>query len=262
MSMVDPVLLSLGLLIGTLVGMTGIGGGALLTPLLILFVGVRPVMAVGTDLAFAAVTKLVGGGLHVSQGTADVRLALRLALGGVPGAVLGAVIVGQFDLHGGADALVTHVLAIALLLAAGVSVIRATGWSWPLRRGARTSTAESIDDQPGLLGAATLGFGVGVLVGMTSIGSGSLLMATFAMLYRLPAQRAVGSDVLYGALLASAAAVATGAAGRVDLGMLAALLLGSIPGVLVGGWLCGRVPGRPLRLGVAAMLAVAGFRLL
>ncbi len=252
--MPDPLLLSLGFLVGTLVGLTGVGGGALLTPLLILVAGVRPVMAVGTDLAFAAVTKLIGSWQHTRQGVSDRRLVLTLALGSIPGAVIGAQLMSRFAANGTAsDTLLTHVLGIALLVASGASLIRAIGWSW--------NTASQTD--PGPITTAILGFVVGVLVGFTSIGAGSLLMAVFALLYKkLAPATAVGVDVMHGAILATVAAIAHGSAGHVELSMLFSLLTGSLPGVVLGGWLCHRLPSRPLRVGVAAMLAITGVRLL
>lgn len=252
--MPDPLLLSLGFLVGTLVGLTGVGGGALLTPLLILVAGVRPVIAVGTDLAFAAVTKIIGSWQHSRQGVSDRRLVLTLALGSVPGAVLGAQLMSRLTANGAAsDALLTHVLGIALLVAAGASILRAIGWSW--RR--------ALETDPGLIVTPLLGLVVGVLVGFTSIGAGSLLMAVFALLYRkLSPAQAVGVDVMHGAILATVAAIAHGSAGHIELPMLFSLLTGSLPGVVLGGWLCHRLPSRPLRVGVAAMLAITGVRLL
>lgn len=122
--MFDPLLISLGFFIGALVGMTGVGGGAVLTPLLILLVGVRPTIAVGTDLAFAALTKLVGAYQHMRHGTADYSLVCRLALGSVPGALLGSWLVSALEALDAvsADALLSHLLGGALLVAAGANV--------------------------------------------------------------------------------------------------------------------------------------------
>jgi uncharacterized membrane protein YfcA len=251
----DPLLLSLGFLVGTLVGLTGIGGGALLTPLLILVVGVRPVFAVGTDLAFAALTKIVGAWQHQSQGTSDRRLVLNLAVGSVPGALLGVHLVSLITAADptSADKSLTHVLGIALLLASGASLLRASGFTW----------GHATKADPGVIPTACLGFVIGVLVGLTSIGAGSLLMAIFALFYkRLSPSRAVGVDVMHGAILAAVAAIAHGSAGHIELPLLTGLLLGSLPGVVLGGWLCNRLPSRPLRIGIAAMLAISGLRLL
>src|SRR5262249_16469294 len=129
--MPDPLLLSLGLFVGTLVGLTGVGGGALLTPLLILVVGVRPVIAVGTDLAFAAVTKIVGAWQHTRHGTSDRKLVLYVGIGSVAGGLLGGRLVSILTTTDptGADLLLTRVLGIALLVASSASLLRAFGIS-------------------------------------------------------------------------------------------------------------------------------------
>ncbi len=253
--MPDPLLLSLGFLVGTLVGLTGVGGGALMTPLLILVVGIRPVFAVGTDLAFAALTKIVGAWQHQSQGTADRRLVFNLAIGSVPGALLGVHLVSLMTAADplGADKSLTRFLGVALLLASCASLLRASGVSW-----GKTTKAD-----PGVIFTALLGFIIGVLVGLTSIGAGSLLMAVFAFFYKqLSPSRAVGVDVMHGAILAAVAAIAHGSAGHIEIPLLVSLLIGSLPGVVLGGWLCNRLPSRPLRIGIAAMLAISGLRLL
>jgi len=153
----------------------------------------------------------------------------------------------------GADLLLTRILGSTLLVASGASLLRAAGLSW--ESNTRTN--------PNAVATAALGLVIGVLVGLTSIGAGSLLMAVFALFYkRLPAVQAVGTDVMHGAVLAAVAAIAHGSAGRIELPMLASLLAGSLPGVLIGGWLCSRLPSRPLRVGIAAMLAISGVRLL
>ena len=250
----DPLLISLGLLVGTLIGLTGIGGDAVLTPLLILGVGVRPVIAVGTDLAFAAITKVVSAWQHTRRGTCDVRLALLLAIGSVPGALLGVRLVSVMEAAStaSADAFVGRILGVLLLVAAGAWLLRAVD---PPR-------STKAQNYPGGMTTTALGLGVGVLVGLTSIGAGSLLLAVFGLLYELPVARAVGTDVLHGALLAALAAIAHAAAGRVEFPMLTSLLVGSLPGALLGALLCGRLPGRPLRFGIAGILAISGAWLL
>lgn len=253
--MLDPLLLSLGLLVGTLVGLTGVGGGALLTPLLILVVGVRPVVAVGTDLAFAAVTKIAGSWQHQRQGTSDRRLVCNLAVGSIPGALLGAQLVSQLAASHSesTDTLLAQGLGVMLLVAASASLLRAAG----------LNLKSSAKADPGYIATSLLGFIVGLLVGVTSIGAGSLLMAMLTLFYRkLSTAQAVGADVMHGAVLAAIAALAHGSAGHIEFPMLMNLLAGSLPGVLLGGWLCSRLPSRPLRVGIAAMLMITGVRLL
>lgn len=250
----DPVLIGLGLLVGLLVGLTGIGGGSLLTPLLVLVAGVRPTVAVGTDLAFAALTKLVGTCHLLPRRAVDLGLTLRLALGSLPGALLGAYLIDvlQAAAPGAVDEVIRRALGVVLCLAGLASLVRALEWSRIFARG----------PQPGPLATSLLGLGLGFLVGLTSIGAGALLMAVFALRYRLSAVRAVGTDIAHGAILATVAALAHGAAGRVEPALLLNLLVGSIPGVLLGSWLTGRLPGRPVRIGIAIVLAVSGLRLL
>ncbi len=253
--MFDPLLISLGLFIGTLVGLTGVGGGALLTPLLILLFGVRPMTAIGTDLAFAAITKTVGAFQHKRHGNPDFRLVFHLALGSIPGAILGSqlmrVVAATSTLD--VDMLLHRVLGIALLLSAGATLLHVFNVSWVWNTKIQLGPV------------ATAGFGavVGIVVGSTSIGAGALVMAVLALLYgRLPIAQSVGVDVMHGALLALVASIAHGMAGHIEIPMMTNLLLGSLPGVLLGSWLCNRLPGRSLRVGVAAMLAIAGAHLL
>lgn len=253
--MIDPILIWLGMFVGTLIGLTGVGGGAVLTPLLILVVGVSPMHAVGTDLAFVAITKLVGAFQHQRHGTADLQLVGRLALGSVPGALLGSWLVSAIAATDAADAdaLFTRILGIALIVSAGVNLLGVFCPSW----------VQDIRSEPPPMVTTGLGLAVGFMVGVTSIGAGSLLMAAFVLFYkRLPITQAVGVDVMHGAVLALAAAIAHGVAGRIDGPMVVNLLIGSLPGVILGSWLCSRLPSGPLRVGIAAMLVISGLRLL
>jgi hypothetical protein len=151
------------------------------------------------------------------------------------------------------DVLLTRILGIALILSASVTLLRLLHPTW----------AQDTRREPGAVVTTSLGPGVGIMVGVTSIGAGSLLMAAFALFYkRLPIAKAVGVDIMPGAILALAAAMAHGAAGRIDVPLEANLLMGSLPGVILGSWLCRRLPSRPLRVGIATMLVLAGLRLL
>jgi hypothetical protein len=253
--MIDPILIWLGMFVGTLIGLTGIGGGAVLTPLLILVVGVSPMHAVGTDLAFVAITKLVGAFQHQRHGTADLQLVGRLALGSVPGAWLGSGLVSTISATDAADAdaLFMRVLGIALIVSAGANLLCVIC----------PSRVQDTRPEPIPMVTTGLGLAVGFMVGITSIGAGSLLMAAFVLFYkRLPIAQAVGVDVMHGAVLAVAAAIAHGAAGRIEGPMVVNLLMGSLPGVTLGSWLCRRLPSGPLRMGIAAMLVISGLRLL
>jgi uncharacterized membrane protein YfcA len=241
--------------VGTLIGLTGIGGGAVLTPLLILVGGVSPLHAVGTDLAFAAITKLVGAFQHKRHGTADLQLVGRLALGSVPGALLGSCLVSAIATTSAVDVevLLTRFLGTALIVSAGANLLRVFHPAW----------VQNPRPEPSPMVTTGLGVAVGVMVGITSIGAGSLLMASFVLFYkRLPIVQAVGVDIMHGAVLALAAAIAHGMAGRIEGAMVINLLIGSLPGVILGNWLCSRLPSQPLRVGIATMLAISGARLL
>ncbi len=245
----DGTLVAMGSLVGLMIGLTGVGGGSILTPLLVL-VGTVPSVAVGTDLAFAGITKAVGILGHIRAGTVHWRALARLAVGSVPGSLVGGGLVSVLvGVHG--EIVMAKLLGFALLLAAGATVLRVLG----------VRATAGLKGLPWLHGVA-LGFLVGTLVGATSVGAGSVLMAVFALFSLLPTRQMVGTDVAHGALLAAVASTVHWWAGRVDLSMLALLLAGAVPGVLMGSWLCGRIPERPLRFGIALVLVVAGVRLL
>ena len=251
----DCLVVCLGLFIGILVGLTGVGGGALLTPILILVVGVSPMTAVGTDLAFAAITKSVGALQHTHHGKLDFRLVYRLMIGSIPGALLGTWLMSALEgtYTTDIDTLFNRILGLVLIVSALSNLLRFFNISW----------RQGHDTEPGPLATASIGLVVGVLVGCTSIGAGSLLMAMLSIFYRrLPVAQAVGADVMHGAILAIVAAVAHGAAGRIEIPMVLNLLMGSLPGVLLGSWLCNRLPVRPLRIGIATMLLISGMRML
>ena len=175
--MFDPLLISLGLFVGTLVGLTRVGGGALLTPLLILVVGLHPTMAVGTDLAFAAVTKIVGAYQHTRHGTSNSRLVSRLAIGSVPGALLGSWLMSVLEARevASVDVLLTRIPGLVLLIAASVSLWRAIGLWWAKDSGTNYAPRCIV-----LLGAV-----IGTIVGFTSIGAGSLHGGICILLPRL-----------------------------------------------------------------------------
>ncbi|MBI3989357.1 MAG: sulfite exporter TauE/SafE family protein, partial [candidate division NC10 bacterium] len=241
----------------------GIGGGAVMTPLLILFVGVRPVIAVGTDLAYGAITKAVGALIHYRQKTVQLSIAGFLALGSVPASLLGVALLSWMKRRGGdvqVDAFVSHALGIVLIVVAVSLVARPhrskkgsveAGGLWERHPWRRT------------LLTILLGAGVGFLVGLTSVGSGSLIVAGMVILYpHLPLNRVVGTDIFHAALLVASAAMAHFRTGGVDLQLLQWLLVGSIPGVLLGSKLSIVFPERVLRPILAVALFSVGYKLL
>jgi uncharacterized membrane protein YfcA len=256
----DPLLIAFGLGVGLLVGLTGVGGGSLMTPLLILVAGVAPVTAVGSDLAYAAVTKTVGGIKHLRQHTVAIRLSCWMAVGSVPAAIGGVYVLEALQRSQGDDFddLLLTIVAAAILLTGTMTLVRAlfltklveqerSGFS--LRPWHRVA-------------AIVVGVFVGFILGMTSAGSGALIAMALILVFRLIPTRVVGTDVFHAAILLWAAAAAHIVAGNVDYGLVGTILIGSIPGVWVGAHLSVRVPLATLRLGLGIVLLGAGLGLL
>jgi uncharacterized protein len=257
---VDPMLIGFGLGVGLLVGLTGVGGGSLMTPLLILVAGVAPVTAVGSDLAYAAVTKTVGGFKHLRQRTVAIRLSCWMAVGSVPAAVGGVYVLEALQRAHGEDFdnLLLTIVAAAILLTGTVTLARAlflpklveqerSGFS--LRPWHRVA-------------AVVVGAFVGFILGLTSAGSGALIAMALILIFRLIPTRVVGTDIFHAAILLWAAAAAHIVAGNVDYGLVGTILIGSIPGVWVGAHMSVRVPLGTLRLGLGIVLLGAGLGLL
>jgi uncharacterized membrane protein YfcA len=247
-----------GLCVGLLVGMTGVGGGSLMTPLLILLFGIEPVTAVGTDLLFASVTKTGGSVIHGLNRTLDWGIVARLAAGSVPAAILTLLGLYYFKAHGGAaNALVTKGLAVALLLTAMSLLMR--HWllaAYAKRVGKLTPRATA---HLTVLTGAALGF----LVPLTSVGAGALGVTALILLYpELPLRRIVGSDIAHAVPLTLVAGIGHWLQGGVNFALLSMLLLGSLPGIFAGSFLVPRLPEPALRTLVALVLVVVSANVL
>ena len=255
----DFALIAFGLGVGILVGMTGIGGGSLMTPMLILVFGVTPITAVGTDLAYAAVTKTVGGYKHWTQKTVDMQLSKWMAFGSVPAAVLGVYVLDLLEQAAGQDFddLLLTLLAGALLLTGLATLVRAFLKSMHARE---RDTIEM--ETRHKVAAVVLGLCVGFVLGITSAGSGALIAVGLILLFRLTPTRVVGTDVFHAAILLWAAGMAHIVAGNVDFGLAANILIGSIPGVWLGSHWSVRVQPAVLRTTLALVLIGAGIALL
>jgi hypothetical protein len=256
---VDFALIGFGLGVGILVGMTGIGGGSLMTPMLILVFGVTPITAIGTDLAYAAVTKTVGGFKHWRQKTVDGRLSSWMALGSVPAAICGVWVLDLLEEAAGRefDDLLLAILAGALLLTGAATLIRAF-----LRR-MHERERDTIDlERRHKVAAVALGVCVGFVLGVTSAGSGALIAVGLILLFRLSPRRVVGTDVFHAAILLWAAGIAHVFAGNVDFGLAGNILIGSVPGVWLGSHWSVRVEPAVLRTTLAVVLIGAGLALL
>jgi uncharacterized membrane protein YfcA len=253
------MVIGFGLGVGVLVGMTGIGGGALMTPLLVLFVGTPPVTAVGTDLAYGAVTKTVGAFKHWRQKTVDLGLSTWMAFGSVPAAVCGVYVVGFLrKSYGGKafDSIMLYVLAAAIAFTGVVTLIRAIFLKQLIARERDTIQLQARHK----IAAVLLGLSVGFVLGITSAGSGSLIALGLILIFRLSPYRVVGTDVFHAAIVLWAGAIAHIVAGNVDYRLAGTILIGSVPGVWVGSHMSVRLPAGTLRtvLGVVLIGAAMG----
>jgi uncharacterized protein len=256
----DPLIILFGFGVGILVGTTGIGGGSLMTPILILIFGFQPTTAIGTDLAYGAVTKTVGGYRHWKQRTVDFGLSTWMAFGSVPAAIGGVAVLKVLEDHFGKDNFDNTLLiavAAALLLTGIVILARLL-----LPMGGKGERYTTPLDRRHKVAAVVLGASVGFVLGITSAGSGSLIAVGLIMLFRLTPQRVVGTDVFHAAILLWAAAIAHIVAGNVDFALAGTILLGSIPGVWVGSGLTVRLPIGVMRATLACVLLAAGLALL
>jgi uncharacterized protein len=254
-------LVLVGFGIGALVGMTGVGGGSLMTPILIVFFRLPPSIAIGTDLVNAAFTKVAGAFQHLWQGTVDVKIAGSLALGSLPAAILGVALVKVIKdyLGDGGETLLTIILAWTLILVAALMMVRivfARQLATLVNRAPRLTASQQ------LASTIVLGFIAGLLVSLTSVGAGSIVMVFLVLLYSKSAKHLVGTDILHAAALAGVSAIGHLWTGDVDFGVMGALLLGSIPGVLLGSRLSVRMPDLLLRVALALTLMFSGMRLI
>jgi uncharacterized protein len=248
----DPWLIVFGFGVGILVGTTGMGGGSLMTPLLILLFGIQPVVAVGSDLAYAAVTKTAGGALHYRRGTVQTSLAWWLALGSCPGAVVGVILLDKLGL----DDILIPLIASALLLTGALVLFRA------LMRPGRNERETVVLETRHKVAAVVLGASVGFLLGLTSAGSGTLIAVGLIVGFRLAPRNVVGTDVFHAAILLWVAAIAHLFSGNVDLALTGTILIGSLPGVWLGTHISARLPERGLRPALGIVLLGSGLALL
>jgi uncharacterized membrane protein YfcA len=247
-----------GLLVGFFVGLTGVGGGSLMTPLLVLLFGISPATAVGTDLLFAATTKIAGSAVHGWKATVDWRIVRRLAMGSVPAALItlfGVSYFGKVDGH--TSKTIMTVLGVMLVV---TSV--ATLFQKQLAVLAKRSE-QRLDVSEALVPTVVLGALLGTAVTITSVGAGALGVTVLLMLYPgLRVARIVGSDIAHAVPLTLVAGLGHWFIGNVDIALLLNLLIGSIPGVIAGSLLSTRSPDQLLRPALAAVLMFSGYKLL
>jgi uncharacterized membrane protein YfcA len=255
----DPLVLLFGLGVGVLVGTTGIGGGSIMTPLLILVLGTKPAVAIGTDLAYAAITKTVGGWRHLRKGTVSLGLSAWLAIGSVPGALGGVGVLHWLEgVYGdGFDNFVLWAVAAALMICGVATLFRAL-----LVRGVDGETDEPVMTTRRKVAAVAIGLSVGFVLGVTSAGSGALIAVGLILVFRMTPHRVVGTDVFHAAIVLWAAALGHLVSGNVDFGLMLNLLAGSIPGVWIGTAWAGRIPQPVLRHALGIVLITASFGLM
>lgn len=250
-----------GLLVGIVVGLTGVGGGSLMSPLLILLFGIAPATAIGTDLWFAAITKSVGGYVHHRNASVDMEIVRWLAMGSVPAALLTGLWLWHLGMDRVGSDVLAHGLGVVLIATALATLFRRRLGTW--------SRNFSIRRHPwfaGMKKAATIGAGalLGFLVTLTSVGAGALGATMLLVLYprRLSLKRLVGTDITHAVPIAFIGGVIHLLVGTVDFKLLAMLLLGSLPGIVIGAKLTSIVPEKIIQPTLVAVLAFSGYKLL
>src|SRR3954471_6920740 len=256
----DPLIIVFGLGVGMLVGLTGMGGGSLMTPILIIVFGYNPITAVGTDLAYGAVTKTLGGWRHFRQRTVFFPLALWMGVGSVPAAVGGVYVLHLLeDRYGKSFDNAMLIAVAAAVMFTGVAVLSRALFMPRLLEHERSSFEMTTRDKAS---AAVLGLFVGFVLGVTSAGSGTLIAVGLILIFRLVPTRVVGTDVFHAAILLWGAAAAHIVSGNVDFGLAGNILVGSVPGVWAGSHWSVRVPVPVLRATLGVVLLGAGLALL
>lgn len=256
--MMDPLHVGSGFAVGFLIGMTGVGGGSLMTPLLILAFGVHPTTAVGTDLLYAASTKIMGTLVHAMARTVDWAIVGLLAIGSVPVTIATILVLSRFDLQ---SASAQH--GITLTLGA---VLMVTAAFLILGRNIRERYADrlqSLDHSKVRLLTVILGLVMGVLVTTTSVGAGAIGVTVLLLLHpKMSAGRVVGSDIAHAVPLTLLAGSGHWYLGSINWGLLSSLLVGSVPGIIFGSYLAARARDAVVRIALAGVLLIVGLRLI
>jgi uncharacterized protein len=255
--MIDPLFSLSGFLVGMLVGMTGVGGGSLMTPLLILVFGVHPATAVGTDLIYAAATKTGGSLVHGLTRSIEWRLVRRLAMGSLPATALTIFILSGFNLDSPtARSVITLILGIALFATATILVFG----DWLVQ--AYRDRIDSLSPERTVTGTIAVGAALGILVSISSVGAGAMGVIALLLLYpKLTMAKIVGSDIAHAVPLTLAAGLGHWAIGSVDWRIIGSLLAGSLPGIVIGSMLAVRIPERALKLVLATTLFIVASRI-
>ena len=252
---IDPIIMVFGFGIGLLVGMTGMGGASLMTPLLILIFGIQPVTAIGTDIFYAAVTKTVGGWKHLKLGTVHKGLAFWMAVGSIPSALAGVWVIELLQKHYGEDldTLVLGMLGGTLVVVGVATLLRSLFFSGVIEERSALHLYRRH-----IIAAVITGITTGFVIGLTSAGSGTLIAIALIAIFRLTPQRVVGTDVFHAAVLLWAAGIAHWVGGNINFLLAGTILVGSIPGVILGTNLSVKAPQKFLRYALAVVLIASG----
>jgi uncharacterized protein len=252
-TVIDPLVIASGLFVGFVVGLTGMGGGALMTPILVLLFHIQPLAAVSSDIVAAMVMKPIGGAVHWRRGTVRRDLVTWLMIGSIPSAFLGVLLLRRLDAGAALQAHIKVALGIALLVVVNGLVVR------PLLMSRRQAPpAFALRRIPTLL----IGIVGGLVVGLTSVGSGSLIIVALLLLYpRMELSELVGTDLVQAVPLVASAAIGHLLFGNFNLGLTASILIGSIPGVFVGARFSSRAPDYVIRPSLAVVLLLSGLKL-
>lgn len=249
-------IIMMGFIIGGLVGLTGIGGAALLTPFL-LTLGISPSVAVGTDLVYNSITKMFGISQHWKQKTINFRLVKYLAVGSIPSAVIAVVTIHFLPIfHYNREGIIKYILGYVLIIAAIFIFIKAFFYNESTQKFFQKQTMTQKKSLTIIIGAI-----LGFIVGLTSVGSGSLFAIAMIYLYRLKPSELVGTDITHAFLLVTVASILNINLGNVDYLLLIHLLIGSIPGVILGSKFSTKIPVKPLQIFLAIIIGVSGLKL-
>jgi hypothetical protein len=254
---IDPYIVLGSAIIGLLVGMTGAGGGALMTPMLILLFGVTPAAAISSDLVASVVMRPIGAGVHLRAGTVNRKLVLLMASGSVPAAILGSYLLHLMGNSKSDVKKIELILGTALLIGAAAMALR-----YVLDRrsgGERNEQIHAIVPRP--LVTVLIGIVGGVIVGMTSVGAGSLMIVLLLFVYpSISAKQLVGTDLTQAVPLTLAAAIGALIFGKVEFGLTTSLIIGSVPAVFIGSLLSSSVPDRYIRPVIAFVILASGLK--
>lgn len=254
----EPVAIrvAIGFVVGTMIGMTGLGGGVLLLPALVFGLGVPPIVAVGSDMVCNTFTKIGAGILHWRSGNVNWRMVGLLAAGSIPGVVLGVSLLAYLRMiYGdGVNDILKVLTGVLLVLIPVVAIVQGQLQANP--------SDEGLPKKSFPLGFVLIGAITGLLVGMSSVGSGSILMVLLLLFYRLAPRTMVGTDIAHAVLLTGVASILHFHLGTVDTNLVAALVVGAVPGGLMGTRLCNHVPARWVKRMLCGLIFVAGFRML